>query len=344
VKQALLKNPALLTIREQHGFAAAGVVIAKTYPYNPQYFSLLMDASGPANAGINNRVFNEHYIRLDVEIFGQGAHREAAAAAALSRADWEIANQEVIVSVSAIRAFNAVLYRKRKLAVLEETVRLNERAVDQVRRLVESGRLRSADLILARTDVDAARAALGQGQSALGVAWGDLRRALGCLNDTFAVEGSLGLRPPTPEREALMEAALTHRPDVQVRHAAVAEAEARWRFERANRFGNPSIGPAMEYSETRVAFVGAVLAMPFPVLNTRRECGRCKSLLSFRSRRSRMSKPPSFVWAMPAPGPTAMRRKCFPTWRAAVRSWKSYSPRATREWTLSACSKCSADT
>ncbi len=270
VQQALQKNPSLMTVREQHGLAAAGVVIARSYPYNPVYFGLLLGAGGPADAGINNRVYNEHYIRLDLEVCGQGPHREAAATAALSRADWEIANQELVVAVNTIRAFNAVLYRKRKLAVLEETIRLNEKAVDQVSRLVESGKLRPVDLILARTDVDAARALLGQGQSALGVAWGDLRRALGSLNDSFAIEGTLGLRLASPELATLIEAALHHRPDVQVRHSAVDEAEARWRFECANRYGNPSIGPAMEYSETRVTFVGAVLSMPLPVLNTRR--------------------------------------------------------------------------
>jgi cobalt-zinc-cadmium efflux system outer membrane protein len=63
---------------------------------------------------------------------------------------------------------------------------------------------------------------------------------------------------------------LNHRPDVQVRQSAVAEADARWRFECANRYGNPSVGPAMEYNETRVTFAGAVLSMPLPVLNTRR--------------------------------------------------------------------------
>jgi cobalt-zinc-cadmium efflux system outer membrane protein len=270
VQQALQKNPFLMTVREQHGIAAAAVVIAKTYPYNPLYFSLLMGAGGPESAGITNRVFNEHYIRLDLEVCGQAQHREAAASAALSRADWEIANQELVVAVTTIRAFNALLYRKRKLAVLEETLRLNEKTVEQVRRLVDVGRLRPADLILARTDVDAARAALAQGQSALGIAWSDLRRALGSVNATYAIEGNLGLRPPPLDPAALMEAALHHRPDVQVRQSAVAEAEARWRFENSNRYGNPSVGPAMEYSETRVTFVGMVLSMPLPVLNTRR--------------------------------------------------------------------------
>jgi outer membrane protein TolC len=40
--------------------------------------------------------------------------------------------------------------------------------------------------------------------------------------------------------------------------------------EVANRFGNPSIGPAFEYNETSVAFAGMWLFTPLPVFNTRR--------------------------------------------------------------------------
>jgi outer membrane protein TolC len=270
LQRVLQHNPQLLTVRQQHGIAAAGVVIARQYPFNPIYQSFVMGDGGPTSAGITNRVFNEHVVRLDLELRGQGKHRRAAAAAALSRTDWEIATQEVAVAVSAIRAFDTVLYRKRKLDVLEETVRLNEHTVEQVRRLVDGGKLRPTDLILARTEVDASRALLGQGRTGLAVAWNDLRRLTGGVDDTFGLAGRFGLTPPPADPDKLREIAVEERPDVQARRAAVEEAEARWRFECANRFGNPSIGPAMEYNETSVVFVGMWLITPLPVLNTRR--------------------------------------------------------------------------
>ena len=246
-----------MTVRQQHGIAAAGVVIAKQYPFNPIYQSFVMGDGGPTDAGITNRVFNEHVFRLDLEVRGQAKHRKAAAIAALTRADWDIAAQEVAVAVSTTRAFNAVLYRKRKLEVLEETIRLNEHMVDQVRKLVEVGKMKATDLILARTEVDASRAMLGQGRTALAVAWNDLRRTLGTLSENFPVLGVLGVRPELPaDPVTLAENALQQRPDVQSRQAAVVEADARYRFECANRYGNPSVGPAMEYNETSVTFVG----------------------------------------------------------------------------------------
>src|SRR5262249_51913764 len=170
----------------------------------------------------------------------------------------------------AIRAFNAVLYRDGKARVLEETVRINERTVEQVRPLVQLGKLRPADLVLARAEVAASRAQVGQARTALAVGWADLRRSLGSLDLDLLVQGQLG-DPPQPVPDGgLAEAALRMRPELKARKAAVEEAEARLGLERANRWGNPSLGPAFEYNETSVVFIGMWLVTPIPVLNTRR--------------------------------------------------------------------------
>jgi cobalt-zinc-cadmium efflux system outer membrane protein len=269
VQQALRDNPQLAALRQQHGVAAAAVVIARTYPFNPVYQALVMAAGGPSDAGITNRIFNEHYVRLDLELRGQRKHREAAALSALSRADWDIATQELAVAVGTIRAFQTVVYRDLKLKVLEETVRLNERTVEQVRRLADAGKLRATDVILARTEVDAARAGLGQGRTALAVALSALQRSLGALGPPYELQGDLTVPIVPADGNALAEAAAQQRPDVQSRRSAIDEADARLRLEYANRFGNPSIGPAMEYNETSVTFVGMIFQTPLPVLNTR---------------------------------------------------------------------------
>ena len=46
VQYALANNPQLMALRQQHGIAAAGVVIAKTYPFNPIYQGSLQNAKG----------------------------------------------------------------------------------------------------------------------------------------------------------------------------------------------------------------------------------------------------------------------------------------------------------
>src|SRR5438876_329905 len=72
---ALEHNPELATLRQQHGIAAAAVVIARTYPFNPFWEGKIRATNGPSSAGITNRVSNEHKFLMDVEIRGQGRYR-----------------------------------------------------------------------------------------------------------------------------------------------------------------------------------------------------------------------------------------------------------------------------
>jgi cobalt-zinc-cadmium efflux system outer membrane protein len=270
VTWALENNLELAALRQQHGIAAAGVVIARTYPFNPAWEAKVFGANGPESAGITNRVPTEHKILFDVEIRGQGKYRREAALATLSRADWEIAAQETALAVRVMRAFQAVVYRREKLRLLEETIRLNEEAVRDVGRLVEQGKLRSADLIVTRTELNDARTQLSTARATLATANFDLQRALGLVNVTFALEGSLEMRCGPADPVMLTQAALERRADLHARQAAVSEADARVRLEIANRYGNPTVGPSYVYDPTRINFIGAHFTLPLPVLNTHR--------------------------------------------------------------------------
>jgi outer membrane protein TolC len=270
VRWALENNPELATVRQQHGVVAAGVVIARTYPFNPVWEGKVRQADGPESAGITNRVSNEHKILIDVEVRGQGRHRQQAAEAALSRTDWEIAFQEVALAVRVARTFKAVLYRQEKLRLIEEAIRLNEKAAEQVRLLVEQGKLRSPDLIMARSEVTDSRTQISTGRTALATALSDLRSSLGMVNETVELHGTLETPSQRWDAEALTQAALERRADLHARQAAVAEADARLRLEVANRFGNPNVGPAYEYDPTRVNLIGAQITLPLPVFNTHR--------------------------------------------------------------------------
>src|SRR5205807_9933596 len=110
VRWALVNSPELAALRQQHGIAAAAVVIADTYPYNPVLESKIRSASGPESASVTNQLSQEHKVFLDVQIRHQGKYRRQGAAAALSRTDWEIAAQEVALAVRVERAFGTVLY------------------------------------------------------------------------------------------------------------------------------------------------------------------------------------------------------------------------------------------
>jgi cobalt-zinc-cadmium efflux system outer membrane protein len=270
IASALENNPELAALRQQHGIAAAGVLIARTYPFNPIWEGKIRAADGPASAGITNRVSNEHKLLLEIEVRGQGSLRGQAAQAALSRTDWEIAFQETALAVRVARAFNAVLYRQAKVRLLEETIRLNEQAVEQIRALVEQARLRRADYLTARGELNDTLTQLSPGRAALAAAWRDLRLALGSEHSPSELEGKLDVPPSQWEAESLMATALERRADLHARQTAVTEADARLRLEVANRYGNPNIGPAYEYDPTRLNLIGAQISLPLPVFNTRR--------------------------------------------------------------------------
>src|SRR5207237_100721 len=102
-----------------------------------------------------------------VEVRGQRRYRRQAAAAGLAKTDWEIARQEQVLAVQTVRAYESLLYRREKLRLIDETVTFNRRLVDDVKRLVDLGKLRNSDLIMAQTEVTDTLDLLGGGREAL---------------------------------------------------------------------------------------------------------------------------------------------------------------------------------
>jgi outer membrane protein TolC len=267
VDWALRYNPEIAAIRQQHGIAAADIVIARTYPFNPVAENRVQQASGPFSATITNNVPFEQITVLEMELHHQRSIRQQRAAAGLTRTDWEIATQELALSVRTIRAFRGVLYQHEKLRILEESVRFNQDLVGRVRALMDAGRLRGVDLIVAQTELDDARAAVGPGRTALVTAQYDLRRALGVVEEQVRIDGTLEAPLAIWDLGILTAAGLDLRADLRARQAALAEAQARLRLECANRHGNPSMGTAFTYDPTRISAGGVQLNFPLPVFN-----------------------------------------------------------------------------
>ena len=270
IRWALQNNPELTVFRAQRGIAAAGIVIGRTYPFNPVLTAQVLGDNGPASAGITNHVFNQNQYMQEIECRGQARIRRELASATLSRVEWEIAAQEQQLAVRAIRAFYGYIYQHEKLHLLDETIRLQEETVDKVKRLVDQGKLRTADLMLARSDAMETRAQRGPRQSQAILAWHDLRRVLGVQKEMVRVHGQLPTRMPEGVPDQWAKIALQTRPELRAVQIAYVEAEHREQLEIANRFGNPMIGAKSEYNETQVTFVGAVVQFSLPWHNTRR--------------------------------------------------------------------------
>jgi outer membrane protein TolC len=288
VRYALANNPQLAAVRQQYGIASAAVVIAKTYPYNPIWQGAAAGDFGPPSAGVTNPVFIVAKIAMDVEVRGQRQFRQQAAFAALTRTQWEIASQEVTFAINTVRAFDGLVYRQSKLALTEEFAKLNQKAAEQVKELVDRGTLRPADLMLARGDVNDVQSQIGLHRTSLVTARRDFARALGKPDLTAIPSGALDRPAPTVDANQLLDSALEHRPDLFARQTAITEADARLRLQIADRFGNLNIGPMYEYNETSVNIIGLQIGSPIPVFNNKRgeikqrEAERMLAILTLR--------------------------------------------------------------
>ncbi len=269
VRYALENNPGLAAQRQQRGIAAARVVIADTYPFNPVMENRIQGAEGPTSGGITNNVPVEHILLWEVELCHQGRHRRAEAAAALSRTEFEIAYQEQTLAVLVIRAYATLLYRQEKLRLLDETLRLNQQLVKDVRELIGT-KLKAVDGIIAETEATDTLDLLEAARDPLTSARQDLYRVLGLVGGTFEVAGTLDQPRQVWDPAVMTELALTRRADLRARREAVAEAAAATRLARANRFGNPSVGPIYTYDPSGVNSFGIQVNLSLPVVNLHR--------------------------------------------------------------------------
>jgi len=271
VRYALENNPALAAQRQQRGIAAARVVIADTYPFNPVMENRIQGAEGPHSGGITNNVPVEHILLWEVELCHQGRYRRQGAAAALSRTEYEIAYQEQVLAVQVIRAYATLLYRQEKLRLLDETLRLNQQLVKDVRLLIDpGGKLKPVDGIVAETEVTDTLDLLSAGRESLTAARQELYRALGMVGGAFEVAGTLDQPPQTWDPATMTELALTRRADLRARREFVAETAAATRLVRANRWGNPSVGPIYTYDPSGVNSFGVQVNLSLPLVNTHR--------------------------------------------------------------------------
>jgi cobalt-zinc-cadmium efflux system outer membrane protein len=285
--RALRDNPELAVQRQRLGIAAADIVIARSLPMNPQWQGEFRGAAGPPSAGITSHFTTFHALLFTLQPHGARQMREQAAAAGLSRVEAEIAHQETRLALAVYRAVHEVVYRQERIALAERLVQTTETTSEQFNKLAKVIRIAELDKLLLRTDVADAKAQVQTARQAHITAGQELRRLLGMTAGTLRLSASLAPAPLAWRAEELQTLALERRPDLQARRAAVAEAEARLRLERANRFGNPQLGPSYEFNETQVNFIGAQFAVPIPWNRKRgeilqREAELTKALLEAR--------------------------------------------------------------
>src|SRR5262249_8725713 len=135
---------------------------------------------------------------------------------------------------------------------------------------VDLGKLRSADLIVAQTEVTDTLDLVAASRESLTAARQELFRSLGVVHAVFDIEGPFDTPPWKWDAAALTELAVARRADLHARQMAVAEASANVRLTVANRWGNPSVGPAYTIDPSRVSQIGVQINVPLPAPNRHR--------------------------------------------------------------------------
>jgi cobalt-zinc-cadmium efflux system outer membrane protein len=270
IQQALENNPSLAAQRRLRGIATARLVIADTYPFNPTLETRVQRASGPEVAGVTNKTPYEALLLWEVEVRGQIHHRRDGAVAALSRTEWEIVAQEQSIAVQVIKAYAGLQYRQEKIRLLTETMGIYDRMVTDVGGLVNAGKLKAADLVVARTEITATQDLLNASREAETTARQELLRSLGLVVGTFKTDGPFEPSAWDVDVKALDDIALNRRADLKARQFAVNEAAANVRLATANRYGNPIVGPVVGYDPSKIQTVGVQVNIPIPIANTGR--------------------------------------------------------------------------
>ena len=170
-------------------------------------------------------------------------------------------------------------------------MRLAKEDVERVRLLIEAGKknspVRPPDQFIIQTELNVFMAQASVAHAAVVTAQTDLRRALGVV-DVLEIHDTLEATPLHLDAKTLVALAIERRPDRQAHAAAIAEAEARLNLEKANRYGNISVGASYGYDPTRINTIGGIISLPIPVCNQhngeirQREAERERAVLELR--------------------------------------------------------------
>lgn len=210
--------------------------------------------------------------RQPLELGHQTTHRYNIAKAAFSQQRWNVVQAELLALVQTYRFFQTAAYRREKLAVARELADFNDRILDTLKRRLDVGQVLPADVILANVETRSSRQLVKAAQQDYATALTDLRNQVGIPEMAGTVEplGEFVLPPyiPAIDDEQMVQIALRSRPDIMAARAQLQGTAAAVKLEKGNRIPSPVVGPQYEIDEVGVQYIGFVLILPFPVINS----------------------------------------------------------------------------
>ena len=275
---AITANPDLVALRQNAPATAEAVEVARRFPtaLNPTLFLNPRPGVFEKNIGRPGYHSVEGYlnvsIRQPLELGHQTTHRYHIAQAAHLQARWNISQAEVLALVQTYRFFQTAAYRREKLRLAEDLVRFNERLVVTLRKGLEGNLVQAADLALAEVEREAISQQVEAARQDYATALADLQNQIG-RPETAGTAEPLGdfVLPgyiPDAQDDALINVALSTRPEIMAARAAVAGARAAVCLANGDRIPSVILGPEYTRDEFGNHFAGFVFSTALPVLNT----------------------------------------------------------------------------
>lgn len=282
----LTSNPDLIALRQGNVASAEAVEVARRFPttLNPTLWvdirPLAYERVPPTHLG-NGGVIPQKLdqkdalmyfsLRQPIELGHQTRYRHAIAKAAYDQQRWTVTQAELLALVQTYRFFQTSAYRREKLKVAEQLATFNDRLVQSLQRRLQANQVLAVDVALARVENEATNQLVEAARQDYATALTDLRNQIG-MPETAGTAEPLGefILPgyiPTLDDNALIQTALTSRPEIFAAKAAVEGARAAINLAKGDRIPTPVVGPVYERDEQGTQFFGFVYITPLPIFN-----------------------------------------------------------------------------
>lgn len=262
--------PRLMLARQEIGLARAELAAADpSFPDNP----VLDLAVGPRVSGDGTGLAVDATFLQAFFFDGQRGARRLAAKQAVLTAEARVEVARWSLHADLHRAFDRALVARERVTLEAEVADFQTRLADIASKKAKAGEIAEVDARLAAVERIEARQHLVAAQADYLQACLQLATLVGWQRDeALEPEGTLE-QPTAPPLQALRRHALAADPELRLKSAAIALAEARLDFERRSAGVLPAFGLSVGHetglgAEPSVTTVQGVLSLPLPTSNT----------------------------------------------------------------------------
>ncbi len=268
VDAALKNNPDLQSVRLEKDAAQGRLDQAGLWlRSNPVIEGSLSRKDTVPGGGekVTNRSFS---LAQELEIAGQRGLRVDVAKNGMEKANQDIRDRQRILVAEVKDSFAWALAAKRKVALAEEAVRLQEELNTSAAVKFQAGEISQLEQNLAEVELGKARRDRMLAEKDRRTALLDLQLLLGLTpKSDFTVEGELPSEaPPVPDKGKLRELTASQRPDVLSASAEVQQARSAMKL--AGREAFPSFTVSGFYQQDdKLNETGVILSFPLPLFD-----------------------------------------------------------------------------